>query len=85
MDFRLRGNDGSRSGQSTDDLAVSARHVAIPLTPDRRCDSKLTCCRSRKLNCQDTGPEGRVTATVTFLRGEREARTRALSFCRASA
>ena len=83
--FPLRGNDEPMVGQSTDQLAVTARHVSIPLTPDRRCDSKLTCCRSRRLNCQAANPEGRTIATATFLRGEREARTRALSFCRASA
>ena len=85
MDFRLRGNDGPRVGQTTDKLAVTARRVAIPPTPDRRCDSKRTCCRSRRLNRQAASPEGRVTATATFLRGEREARTRTLSLCRASA
>jgi len=85
MDFRLRGNDGSRGGQWTDKLAVASRHVAITLTLDRRCDSKLTCCRPRRLSCQDTSPEGGITATVTFLRGERATRTRALSLCRASA
>jgi len=56
MDFRLRWNDAPLVGESSDQLAISARHVAIPLTLDRRCDSKLTCCRSRRLNCQTASP-----------------------------
>ena len=85
MDSLLRGDDAPLVGQSRDQLAVTARRLAILTTPDLRCNSELTCRRSRGLNYQATSLEGRTTSTATFLRGEREACTRALSLCRASA